>query len=531
MKRTALLLLSAVAFAAAGCGAGSFSQRHAAAAEGTFRYPIPTNPTTLDPHKVGDGDTIDLLQQVFEGLVSLDEQNEIVPVLAERWEVEDGGRAYVFHLKRGVKFHNGEPFAAGDVKYSIERALDPKLMSGVAISYLDDIVGAEGYHRGEAEDVSGVQVLDDHTVRIVIEEPRPYFLGKLCYPTSWIVSAAATPKGKEIASTAEMVGTGPYRAESYAPDQLMVLASFAEYHSGAPELPRIERPVIKDAATRLNKYRGGEIDFLQLERQDISAIEGDPALKDHLQFQDRAATWYIGLNQGAYEPFKDRRVRRAFAMAIDKDTMVDELLGGVNKRADAIVPPGVLGHREGAAALPFDPDRARRELAEAGYRDGKGLPALRLTIREGRPDYEIVAVAVASDLKKNLGVDVTVETMEWRSFLERHDSGKMPFFHLRWSADYPDPQNFLTFLLAGYSPHNHVHYRNSEYDALVRRADTMTDPQERLRLYAQAEDVVLQDAVFVPIYYQRDAVLVRPRVKGLKSSVLGQLPHKSVELE
>jgi oligopeptide transport system substrate-binding protein len=514
-----------------GCSKGGFSARAQAGKENVFRYPIVTNPTTLDPGMVEDGDTIDLLHQVYETLVTYGDDNRVRPLLAERWEVSPDGKTYTFHLKKGVKFHNGQEMTAEDVKWTYERNCHPDFPSPTAIVYLQEVVGVQERVEGKADEIRGIRVVGSHSIEIEIDKPRPYFIGKLTF-----IVNAVLPKGspnREIGKAEEMVGTGPFKAERYVPDQVAILAAHSEYHGGPPSIAHIERPVIKDAAARLNKFKSGELDLVMLERQDVPGIQKDPELSQKLQFFPRAAIWYIGMFESVYPPFKDRRVRRAVAMAIDKEKLVNELLGGQNTIANSIVPPGIPGHREDAQAIEMNVDEARRLLAEAGYPNGRGLPPLELTFREQRPDIRIVAEGVASQLKQNLGMDIRLQQLEWRSFLERVKKPDIQFVHMRWGADYLDPENFLSFMLMTYplSGENRLGYSNGEFDRLCQEADTLMDEGKRLELYARAEDIVLQDAPWVPIYFQRDAELISPRVKGLRKSLFGHLPHTNVRLE
>jgi ABC-type transport system substrate-binding protein len=267
-----------------------------------------------------------------------------------------------------------------------------------------------------------------------------------------------------------------------------------------------------------------------LQRQEIDAIKADPELKDHLKLFNRPAIWYIGMNRLVYPPFQDRNVRRAFAMAIDKEVIVTDLMDGVNQRADSIVPPGVLGHRSEADGIEFDPVEARRLLAAAGYPNGEGLPELDLYFREKFPDIKLVAEAVAGMLKDNLNVDVSLQTKEWRAYLEMYNRSELPFYHMRWAADYLDPQNFLSHMLASFGPENKMGYANDQFDDLCRTADSTLAWETRAPLYAEAEDIALQDAVWVPIYFQRDAELHRPHLSGLRESLFGHLPHTTAEI-
>jgi ABC-type transport system substrate-binding protein len=311
---------------------------------------------------------------------------------------------------------------------------------------------------------------------------------------------------------------------------MIVFEAFDEYHGGAPAVERIERPVIKDPATRLNKYKNGEADFVMLERQDIKGLMGTEYEQDLKSYQ-RPAIWYVGLNQEVFPQFKDKKVRQAFAMAIDKQRIVKEVLGGHNTVANCIIPPGVPGHRENGPALPFDPAKAKQLLAEAGFPDGKGFPQLTMTFREQRPDIELAATQVAADLKKHLNIDVKLQTMEWRAFLEKYNNHQQVFVHMRWAADYLDPQNFISHMLASYGPENKIGYKNDQFDALCRQADSILDMNERIPLYQQAEDIVLDDAVWVPIYFQNDAELQRPWVREMRESLFGHLPHTTTMIE
>lgn len=218
-------------------------------------------------------------------------------------------------------------------------------------------------------------------------------------------------------------------------------------------------------------------------------------------------------------------------MAIDKDAIVNNILDGINTRADSIVPPGCFGHRDKVTGVPYDPAGAKKLLAEAGFPDGKGIPQLTMYFRESRPDIEIVAQSVGSQLKKALGVEVTFQKLQWGTYLDKHNKHELPFFHMRWAADYLDAENFLSTLLASYGPENKIDYKNPKFDELCHRADVSLDPNERLKLYAEAEDIALQDAPFIPIYFQRDVELVRPNVKGLKDALFGHLPHVGTVVE
>lgn len=532
MKRIAFLCGLAALVLFAGCSKGNFSQRESVGKANVFRYPIANNPTTLDPGMVQDGDTIDLLQQVYEGLVGWGTDNTPHPLLAEKWDVTNGGRTYIFHLKHGVKFHNGREVHADDFKWSLERNCAHDFASPVVSDYLDDLVGFKEYVAGQAKELTGVKVVNPYTLEIDIVQPRAYFLGKLTYLDAAVLCKEAVPPGKPITSPDQMVGTGPFKCVEYVPEQITVLEANKAYHEGPPLIDKIERPVMHDAATRLNKFKSGEIDLVQLERQDVPAVQNDPQYKSQLHFYDRPSIFYVGMNAKAEQLFANRDFRRAIAMSIDRDFIVKQVLGGLVNEANGILPPGVLGHRDKTAMLPYDVAAAKKALAAAGYSDPTKVPELTIKFRNDKPDYKMVAEAAANQISQNLGIKVSVLNMDWKAYLATWDRGEIGFFHMRWAADFLDPENFLSNMLASYGNEDRgVNYNNPQFDALCRQADAEQDQAKRLQLYAQAEDIALQDAPWVPIYFQRDAELINPRVSGLRDSLFGHLPHTTVKLQ
>ncbi|MCH8980205.1 MAG: peptide ABC transporter substrate-binding protein [Armatimonadetes bacterium] len=416
------------------------------------------------------------------------------------------------------------------MKWSFERNADPGLASPIFEAYLSDIVGLSERVRGDADDIEGVQVIDDYTIEIRLKQPTPYFLGKLIFLTSAALDKDYVPRGREMTDVRQMVGTGPFKIVQHERKQMDVLEAFQDYHGGAPKLKRIERMVIKDAMTRLNKYKKGDLDMVMLARQDLDGLKGTE-FESHLRIFPRPAIWYIGLNQEKFEPFRDKRVRQAFAMVIDKERIVNEILGGHNVIANSIVPPFVPGHRPDAPALPFDPIRAKQLFAKAGYPEGKGFPEMILTFREDRPDIKLAAITVAENLKTHLGIIVTLQTMEWRAYIIKFNNHDQVFFHMRWAADYLDPQNFLSHMLATFGPENKIGYNNPEFDRLCKLADSMMEMEKRIPLYQEAEDILLDDAVWIPLYFQSDAELHRPGLSGLRESVFGHLPHTTTEMK
>ena len=507
-------------------------------AAGVFRDALTAEPTTFDPAKVSDGPTIGFLMQVYEGLVGWGDNNNIVPLIAaEMPKVSDGGKTYTFRLRPGVTFSNGRAVSADDVKYSLTRALDPKLNSPVVMDYLNDIEGAEALAKGQASELTGVKIVDTRTVQIRLVGPRPYFLGKLTYPTGYVLAKEEVEKGpaseggaKSIDQT-NTVGTGPFKLASYVPQSKIVLSANAGYWAGKPKITSLQMPIVLDALTRRNMYQSGQLDILtDIPKGDYEQDSQNPKLKDQIKMFARAATFYLALNQTHYAPFKDKRVRQAVAHAIDKDSIIKNALQGINHKAEGIVPEGVPGFDPTLKGMPFDLAKAKALLAEAGFPDGKGLPPLTLAFRQSYPDYSNVAQVVQQQLV-GIGINVQLKEMDWATLLTQTNDKQIDFFHMRWSADYLDPQDFLSLMFHTNSPENRVSYSNPQFDDLCDRADGELNNAKRMALYHQAERIVVDDAPWVPIYFQRDVELIQPYVKGIRDSLMGHLPYTTTTVD
>jgi oligopeptide transport system substrate-binding protein len=500
-----------------------------------LRYALTSEPTTLDPATVQDGTTIDLIQQVFEGLVRWSPNNEIEPNLAEKWDISPDGRVYTFHLKKGVKFHNGREMTAEDFKFSLERACDPELRSTTVPDYLRDIVGVKERLNRKGTDLPGVKVVDPHTLEITIDKSRPYWIGNMTYPCAYVVCKDALTGVKEMQDDKGVVGTGPFKMGTFQRGAKVSLTAFADYHGGKPKLDGIERPIIKDGSTRINSYESGALDIVDVSPRDLDRVNANAKLKPDLKAFKRAAIWYVALNQDAVDsPFKKREARLAFAHAIDAGDAIRLGMKDQADRANGIMPPGVFGYNPDVKPLAYDPSKAKQYLAQAGYPNGQGFPSLTLTYRNDYPHVEATSEVIAQQLKTNLGINVQLRPMEWAVFLRERTAKTMPLSHLRWAADYLDAQNFISTLFYTSRrlpngewdrPNNGNGYSNPEVDKLCDQADSSQDKALREKLYRQAEQIIIDDAAVVPIYFQRDLELVSPRVGDLRDSLMGHYPH------
>ncbi len=497
----------------------------------TLRYALLAEPTTFDPDLVQDGTTIDLLQNVYEGLVEWTPQNTLAPAIASSWTVSKDGRTYTFKIRPGVKFHSGKTVTADDVVYSFTRSLDPKLASPVGITYMGDIVGAAAFESGKIPSLPGVKAIDADTVSVTITKPKAYWINVLTYPTAYILnkdSVNKDPDGKITDQNED--GSGPFTVESYVRGQAVDLKAYPSYWAGAPKIDGIHRPIITDANTRHNLYVTGQLDMVDLSAGTVSDDEKNPALKDQIVFWPRAATYYIGLNQKMYPPFKDVRVRQAFAYATDKAKIIQLVFNGHRDVAEDILPEGIKGHDPEFKGIPYDPTKAQALLTAAGYPAGKGLPVLPIYYRESYPDLETTVDVLRQMYQQTLGVSIQPRRTEWATLLQMEDNNTLPCYHIRWAADYLDPQDYYSILLRTGSEEDHTGYSNASYDALVDAADVEQNPVKRIALYRKAAAIAAMEVPVIPLYYVKEPELVRPYVHNLDDSLMGHLPYLHVTL-
>jgi len=496
-----------------------------------LRYPISAEPSSLDPVTITDPATIEMLQNIYEGLVQFDVNNRIVGCLADRWDVGDGGTEYTFHIRPGVRFQNGRTLVASDVKWSFERTLRPATKSPVAANYLAGIVGVDEVASGKTRDLAGVTVPDPRTVRIRLKAPRGQFLGELAYNTGWVYCREAIEKANGRIDETSSIGTGPFKLASYLHGAKVTLDRFDDYWGGRPKLTRIERPIVIDSQTAHAKFENGEVDLCDISINDYLNDANSPTLKDDRRLNPLPAVSYLALGQAAQPAFRDTRVRLAFARAIDRDQIAAVAYRGVFPRADGLLPPGIPGHDPAFPRIPYDPAGAKSLLAQAGFPEGRGFPRLVLAYTQKNPELAAAAQIIRENLKTNLGVDVDIQERESATFLADARAKKLPFHLNTWFADYLDPQNFLPTLLRTGAAVNRVSYSNPRFDTLCDRADRETDPAKRIALCQQADRLAMSEAPLLPLVYPKSAELVKPYVKGREVNLMGSLPHRKTYLQ
>ena len=461
----------------------------------------------------------DLVGAIFSGLVKLDTNLDLVPDIAESWSISDDGTIYTFTLKDDVRFHDGAPVTAADFKFSWERALDPATHSPVAVTYLGDIVGARDVAEGVTGELSGVEVLDDRTLRVTIEAPIPYFLSKLVYPTAYVVDLANVESGENWTNTPN--GTGPFKMKVWKKDELLILERNEDWYGGTPALAHSVYLIFGGRPFQM--YENGEIDIVSLSSYQIDRAR-DPSSTIHSQLREGTefCTSYLGFNV-TQPPFDDPKVRQALGLALELDKMVEVSSRGLVERAAGILPPGMPAHNEDLEPFAFDAAAARQLLDESRYGGAENLPIIRSYASSG---------AIHWAWREHLGLEVeAIGIFDFSDRLDRMDNLELGVFTAGWCADYPDPQNFLDVLFQSESESNNFAYSNPDLDALLKEASVEQDTARRTELYQQAEQMILDDWVVVPLWHNREYSLVQTYVKGYEVTPIGvqQLQNLSIE--
>lgn len=479
-----------------------------------------TEPPSLDWSVATDHVSFNVIANLMVGLAEFDRHLRPAPVVARSWEIGDGGRRFLFHLRDDVLWSDGEKVRAQDFEFSWKRLLDPKTASEYAY-ILFDVVNAEAYHQGRIRDPSavGVRALDDHTLEVRLKAPVSYFLPLTTFEVTFPQRRDLIEKlGAGWTAPGNLVTNGPFVLWSWKHENRIELRANPRYFRGPPALERVEMVMVNEKTTALAMFEQGRLDFIDnhsIPIFDKPRLEKLPGFRRAPQLRG----YYYGFATDR-PPFDDVRVRRAFALAVDR-SVFPKLLHGGERPASCWIPPGMLGH-EPRIGLGYNPPEARRLLREAGYPDGRGFPAVTLGFNTDE-DHRIVAEAVQGMWKRNLGVLVRLENQEWKVYLKKLTTDPPEIFRLGWGADYPDPDNFMK-VFTSYSGNNNTRWRNARYDGLVERAAAEFDPEKRKRLYDEAQRILCErDVPIVPLFTTAETTVLSPAFTGLEYNALGRL--------
>jgi ABC-type transport system substrate-binding protein len=506
LKPTTIAIAALMWLALAGCQSQSLPR--VATGPNVLRLAANDDVPTLDPAVGYDTASWSFEQAIFDTLVRYaDSSVELVPDLAQSWEISPDATRFTFHLRHDARFSNGRGVTSADVKYSIERVLRPATQSK-GIEYYRGIAGAEDFVAGRARDVRGILTPDPYTIIFQLSAPDPIFIHKLSMPF-----AAAVPR--EVAErwgadfSTHVVGSGPFRLANWRRGQYLVLTRNPYYFiPGKPRLDAVVEQVGVGEELQWLKFEAGEIDISGIAPAEFPYVIRTPRYQPLILKSLGVSTQYMGINC-QMPPFTDARVRRALNYAVDKHKLL-ALLNGRGVVARGVLPPTMPGYAPDLAGYPYDPARAAQLLEAAGVK--RGLRPI-LWMRADQTEL-LLGQSIQQDLAK-VGIDVRLKPVAWGPLLEAvRQPHTVELCLLGWEADFPDPENFLQVLFARsqWGSNNDSFYYDPRVEELLARAEPIADLKQRFALYDQAEKIIVHDAPWVFLYHPANYVVRQPWV-------------------
>ncbi|MEJ1159794.1 ABC transporter substrate-binding protein [Prosthecomicrobium sp. N25] len=511
---------------------------HAAGAK-TLVYCSEGNPESLNPQLVTTTTGVAAGKPMFNSLVEFEPGGtRILPGLAERWSVSEDGRTYTFELRRNVKFHSNaaftptRPMNADDVLFSLNRQWKEDhpyhRVSGARYDYFKDLAMPEL--------LESIDKIDEYTVRIRLKQPNAPFLANLAMSFNVIQSAEYADKllklGKPEQLDLDPIGTGPWSFVSFQKDVAVRYRVFPEHWAGAMPIDTLVFSITPNPAVRLTKLKAGECHVMAFPNPaDLKKIEQDPALR--LLKLEGLNVGYMSLNT-ARPPFDDVRVRRAVNMAIDKKTIVSAVYQDAGTPAKNPIPPTLWSYNDAVQDYPYDPEAARRLLAEAGHPAGFETDLWYMPVsRPYNPNGKRIAELIQADLAR-VGIRLRLVTEEWSVYRSKIQAGEASMALYGWTGDNGDPDNFFDTLLgctaARPGGNNVAKWCNRDFDALITKAKESADQGERERYYREAQVIAKAEAPWVPIAHSVVYMAIRKEVSGFKMDPLGRYPFDGVDL-
>jgi oligopeptide transport system substrate-binding protein len=505
----AALLLGSIAFGGGGPSSGG-PLAVAAAAREDVKILVGA-PSDLDPALQGDIASAVVGAQLFESLTAFDPGLVLRPALAESWEILDGGRRIVFHLRGGLTFSDGTPMTGDDVVRSWLRVIDPKRPSPLA-SLMTDVEGAIPYLHGQSTDPGTVGLkATGNDVEVRLSRPATDFPAVVSSATFAIVPPGFSSGPDAITAGEGFVGSGAYRLTAETPTEL-TLTPNDQYWAGEPAIKTVHLITSLNGRSPVEAFEAGNLDYAPIGDYDADWIRYDRTLGPALRTVPSASLTYFGFDTSR-PPFDDVRVRQAFAWAVDWKRLVALAAGETATAATSMVPPGIPGRSAQDFSPKHDPAAARAALAAAGFPGGAGFPEVTLVNGSGYDQ------AIIAELEQELGIHLKAET--WSDYFQRLGTDQPAFWSLGWVADYPGPNDFLGLLLGKGSTNNYGRWDSPEFDAAISDAAAATDPAAVRAAYDLAESIVQRDVPVVPLAYGDGFALAQDGLLGATDSGLG----------
>lgn len=480
---------------------------------------------TVEPAMLSNHNERLLASMLYEGLLYYNEgDKELEPRLADKWSLSSDSTTIVISLNEDAKFHNGKPLTASAVKTAWEHSF-ATCKEWPQLSLFLSVQGAQERLEGKTQDINGIQVVNDHALKIVLNQPNAVFPMILTNPIFWVFDCSE-------GNAAPYPGTGPFKIVQNTDNRSILLARVEDYYRDKANVTAIQITVFPEARAALQAYVDGKLDYLDsVPLSDLARLKQNETLSKFLIEHPLWESYALGFNLNR-EPFKDNYLlRRALNYAIDRQAIIDEVLGGSAIPLKGVLPQGMPGFNETLRGYTYDPDKAQKLLQEAGYPQGEGLPSLVLTYNQDE-GHRQVAEKVAQQLSK-LGVSVKTEAVEWTYFRKQINSFSLSFFRVQWRPDYPDPDSFLYSLYhsSQVGVCNYINYCNPQADKVLEQSRTQKiDSKERVKTLNRAEEIVVDDAPYLWLFQRKTVKMVSPQIKGLKLDGMENIDWQKLEL-
>ena len=531
-----LSILLATCVTLTGCGS-SETNVVAGNKSGTLYWGNGTEPQSLDPQIATGVPEHHVISAVMEGLVLKDRKTlEPRPGVAKTWDISNDGRVYTFYLRENAKWSNGDAHTAHDYVWSWWRALQTTLGNQYAYM-LFPIKNAKRYYDGETSDFSdvGVKAIDNRTLQVTLTNPTPYFLQLLDHYSLFPVHQAtiekfgrADERGTRWSYEGNLVGNGPYKLEEWKINRHITVTKNPYYWDEANvSINSIVFKPVDNAVTEERMFRAGALHVTSSIPADKIAIYQEKSAPE-LKITPYLGTYFYRLNINTPQ-LQDKRVRRALGMAIDRKQLVDNITKGGQIPAYTMTPPGTMGYFP-ESTLNFDPEAAKRLLAEAGYPNGEGFPPIEILYNTNE-GHRKIAVALQEMWKNYLNIDIKLLNQEWKVYLATESAGDYQISRGGWIGDYVDPNNFLDMFLCN-GGNNRTGWCNEEYDRLILEvAPSQSSHEQRLKIFQQAETMLLEDMPIIPVYTYTSIKLLHPSVRNFDDNILNQAMYKDLYLD
>ncbi len=485
----------------------------------------------LDPITITDGESARVTMNVMETLVKYEPDNtKIVPGLAEKWDISQDGLTYTFHLRQGVKFHDGTDFNADAVVFNFERWMDKSNpYHNGEFPYYNDMFG--GFKGDKDHAIASVKAVDPNTVEFKLNRALSPFLNNLgMFP--FAIGSPEAIKKDPAKFNESPVGTGPFKFVEWKRNDSITLEKNPDYwQKGLPKLDKVVFKVIPENTARLTALNSGEVDLIDgMNPDDVPSVKENKDLQ--LYLRPSMNIGFLGFNMEK-KPLDNPKVREAIAYAVNKPAILEAFFGGLGQIAVNPMPPSIWGYNDQIKDREYDLEKAKKLLAEAGYPNGFKTKFWAMPVpRPYMPDGQKIAEAIQQDLKK-IGIETEIVTMEWAVYLEKTRKGEQDMFLLGWTGDNGDPDNFLYVLFDknNINSNNNSRYKNEEVHKMLLEAQSETDQGKRTELYKKVQEQIFKDIPVIPLAHSTPALAGKANISGYQPHPTGTESLEHVDIQ